>query len=240
MSFANSHVQLSEQEPLPVARRAAPIVTLVTGPLPPPSTWTDGELLANLLARQGCAWVEFSRRFDGLIRSCMSKILRRFDSVLSSADAEDAHGMLMDRLLANDMYPLRAYREGRGMRFSTWIGLLAKNVAYDLLRVRAQQRRLSRSMAGVERSATIDTPESLLVAGENRRQLAEQLALLSERDQTFVRLFYLERRTPSEVASEMSISLNTVYSKKHKLHARLQSALRGGRKPSVRGREVMD
>jgi len=105
MSFANSNLHLSEQEPRPRTPRAAPIVTLVTAPLPPPSTWSDGALLANLLARQGCAWVEFSRRFDGLIRNCMSKILRRFDSVLSSADADDAHAMLMDRLLANDMYP---------------------------------------------------------------------------------------------------------------------------------------
>jgi RNA polymerase sigma-70 factor, ECF subfamily len=236
MSLANSNLQLSKQLPRPLTRRAAPIVSLVTAPLPPPSTWTDSELLANLLARQGCAWVEFSRRFDGLIRNCMSKILRRFGSVLSSTDAEDAHAMLMDRLLANDMYPLRAYREGLGMRFSTWIGLLSKNVAYDLLRVRAQERRLSRSMAGVERSATCETPESLLVAGEARRLVAEQLGLLSGRDQTFVRLFYLERRTPSEVASEMSITLNTVYSKKHKLHARLQSALKGRRRSSVRAR----
>lgn len=230
MSFANSNLHLSEQEPRPVTPRAAPIVTLVTAPLPPPSTWSDGTLLANLLARQGCAWVEFSRRFDGLIRNCISKILRRFDSVLSSADSDDAHGMLMDRLLANDMYPLRAFREGRGMRFSTWIGLLSKNVAYDLLRVRAQERRLSRSMAGVERSSCCETPESLLVVDQNRRLVTEQLRLLSERDQTFVRLFYLERRTPSEVAAEMSISLNTVYSKKHKLHERLQRALRAGRR----------
>lgn len=230
MSFANSNQQLSEQGPRPLTRCAAPIVALVTAPLPPPSTWTDSVLLANLLARQGCAWVEFSRRFDGLIRNCMSRILRRFDSVLTSADAEDAHAMLMDRLLANDMYPLRAYREGRGMRFSTWIGLLSKNVAYDLLRVRAQERRLSRSMAELERPASFETPESLLVASEGRRLVAEQLDRLSERDQTFVRLFYLERRTPSEVASEMSITLSTVYSKKHKLHTRLHDSLNGGRR----------
>jgi len=95
----------------------------------------------------------------------MSKILRHFDSVLSSADAEDARSILTDRLLANDMYPLRAYREGRGMRFSTWIGLLSKNVAYDLLRVRAQQIRLSRSMASVERAVQRDAGE---LAGRQR------------------------------------------------------------------------
>ena len=45
---------------------------------------------------------------------------------------------------------------------------------------------------------------------------------------TFVELFFVEGRTPEQIASEMRISVKTVYSKKHKIRCRLEHALARG------------
>ena len=48
------------------------------------------------------------------------------------------------------------------------------------------------------------------------------LSDFSERDRTFLSLYYEQGLEASEVAAEMSISLKTVYSKKHKIRAHLR------------------
>jgi RNA polymerase sigma-70 factor (ECF subfamily) len=47
---------------------------------------------------------------------------------------------------------------------------------------------------------------------------------LSERDQEFLQA-YLEGKEPEQIASDLGISVSTVYSKKHKILARLENAL---------------
>jgi RNA polymerase sigma-70 factor (ECF subfamily) len=55
--------------------------------------------------------------------------------------------------------------------------------------------------------------------------VSDTLRTFSEKDQTFVRLYYVDGLSPEEVAAEMSISVKTVYSKKHKIRSRLEQAL---------------
>jgi RNA polymerase sigma-70 factor (ECF subfamily) len=38
-------------------------------------------------------------------------------------------------------------------------------------------------------------------------------------------LYYIESRSPEEIADEMGISVKTVYSKKHKIRTRLEKLL---------------
>ena len=55
--------------------------------------------------------------------------------------------------------------------------------------------------------------------------MSDALQTFSEKDQTFVRLYYMDGLTPEEVAEEMQISVKTVYSKKHKIRSRLEQVL---------------
>jgi RNA polymerase sigma-70 factor (ECF subfamily) len=59
---------------------------------------------------------------------------------------------------------------------------------------------------------------------EREQQLEQLLGTLSARDQEFMRA-YLEGLEPEEIAHELGISVSTVYSKKHKILARLENAL---------------
>src|SRR5262245_42634820 len=64
-----------------------------------------------------------------------------------------------------------------------------------------------------------------IMAGERRAELNHLLAGYSDKDRTFVALYYAHGLEAEEVAGEMGISVKTVYSKNHKLLARLQRTL---------------
>ena len=49
---------------------------------------------------------------------------------------------------------------------------------------------------------------------------------LSAKDQAFVRLYFGEGMAPEKIATELGISVKTVYSKKHKIGAKLEALLK--------------
>jgi RNA polymerase sigma-70 factor (ECF subfamily) len=49
---------------------------------------------------------------------------------------------------------------------------------------------------------------------------------LSSKDQMFIRLYFGEGLAPEKIAAEMGISVKTVYSKKHKIGAKLEALLK--------------
>ena len=59
------------------------------------------------------------------------------------------------------------------------------------------------------------------------------LAEFTDKDRTFVELYYQRGLEADEIAAEMQISLKTVYSKKHKIRAHLVRCLEqlGGDSP---------
>ncbi len=90
-----------------------------------PEARPDEELVAALLTDEPWAWKEFQRRFDRLIQRCITKVTRRFSSLLGPDDVRDIYASLYLSLLANDRHKLRSFDPARGNRFSSWIGLLA-------------------------------------------------------------------------------------------------------------------
>ena len=125
------------------------------------STWSDEQLLAKLVKSQPLAWREFERRYDRLIDRCILKVTRRFSSVVSADDVREIGAQLRLSLLANDMHKLRTFDPERGNRFSSWIGLLAINCAYDYLR---SVRREPGKAALTEASDLVaETPRSVRV-----------------------------------------------------------------------------
>ena len=99
-----------------------------------PKDWTDNELLARMLVREGKAWREFHRRFDRLVYRCIHKVTGRFRSVISDEDVREIYAQFLMNITARDMRKLRAYRPEKGNKLSSWIGLLATNTAWDYLR----------------------------------------------------------------------------------------------------------
>ena len=104
--------------------------------------------------------------------------------------------------------------------------MIATNVAYDYLRGTARRPMLDRidGVPDIE-NEDAESPLDGLLSKERRARLNEMLADYSDKDRTFVSLYYAQGLDAEEVAEEMKISVKTVYSKKHKLLARLQSTL---------------
>jgi RNA polymerase sigma-70 factor (ECF subfamily) len=192
-----------------------------------PEQWTEVELLERMLAREGRAWREFHSRYDRLIYRAIHKVTQRFSSVLGSADVEEIYALLLCSLNSRDMHKLRTFEPERGHRLSTWVGLLATNTAWDYLRTLSRQPLRGSAVEAEDVSCAWPDPFHTLAAKEEWLRVRDMLSSFSEKDRTFVDLFFLQGRSPEQIAEEMQISVKTVYSKKHKIRCRLESALGG-------------
>lgn len=193
------------------------------------SDWSDTELLERMMRREGLAWREFHSRYDRLIYRAIHKVTQRFSSVLESADVEEIYAGLMCSLNSRDMHKLRTFDHERGHRLSTWVSLLATNASWDYLRAISRQPQRGSALEAEDVSSPCPDPFNALATKEEWLRVHETLLGFSEKDRTFVELFFVEGRTPEQIAVQMRISVKTVYSKKHKIRCRLESAL--GREP---------
>ena len=184
---------------------------------------TDDDLIAGMLANDPAAWREFQNRYDRLIIRCITKVTRRFASIVSQDDVREVYATLYVALLSNDMHKLRSFDPERGNRFSSWIGLLAINAAYDHLRTlkrEPQKECISEAM-----ELTCDLPDPFELTSEHERAEIAQRTLeeFSDKDRTFAALYFGEGMDPVDIAERMNISVKTVYSKKHKIQTRLET-----------------
>jgi RNA polymerase sigma factor for flagellar operon FliA len=175
--------------------------------------------------------------------------VERFDpercARFESYAAQRIRGAILDELRAQDWVP-RSVRgrareleraqerlEGRLLRGATDRELAAElGVALRDLPGLTQQvqlisvEALHESSGGAsEMLADDDAPDPMAVvqARETLRQLAVAVGQLGERDQTVVRLYYLENRTLAEIGSLLGVTESRVC----QLHSRLVGRLRG-------------
>jgi RNA polymerase sigma-70 factor (ECF subfamily) len=194
---------------------------------------SDEDLIAGMLANLPSAWREFQTRYDRLIMRCITKVTRRFSSIVSQDDVREIYATLYVSLLGNSMHKLRSFDPERGNRFSSWIGLLAINAAYDYLR--SLKREPQKECISEATELVCDMPDPFELTAEHERAVIAQETLedFSEKDRTFAALYFGEGMDPQDIADRMNISVKTVYSKKHKIQSRLESVLaaRAARRP---------
>lgn len=181
------------------------------------------ELVERLLADDPTAWREFTRAYSGIILSVIRRVLARFTRVTGEHDVDEIYARFCLELLSNDKRKLRLFDPTRGPKLSSWLSVLAANSSYDYLR---RVRRNSVNEPLPERDCfEANTPSAFeLVALDQQASLAAQvLAELSDRDREFVELYFGEGLEAEEISERMGISVKTVYTKKHKITARLSA-----------------
>ena len=194
-----------------------------SGPLGPHSD--EASLLGGMLNDDELAWREFNRRYARLVYSCITRVTARFSAVVGQEDVREIYATLWFQLLANDKKKLRSFQTERGNKLSSWIGMLAIHTAYDYLRcVRREPQRTSLTEAETL-SGDFADPCDVLLWRERAEIVADTLAQFSDKDREFITLYYGEGLEPEQVARQMGISVKTVYSKKHKIRARLETLL---------------
>ena len=188
--------------------------------------WTDRELLARVFRNESRGWNELVRRYRALIFRCITKVTSKYAPHLAGADVDEVYAEVLMQLLRDDMHKLRMYDPARGTKLSSWIGMIAVNAAYDFLRGVARRPYLDQIGATIDPHDTCDrTPLDELIDKERWGQFVDLLRDFSEKDRTFLDLYYARGMEAEEVAEEMRISLKTVYSKKHKIRAHLKRCL---------------
>ena len=191
-----------------------------------PSEWTDRELLKCVLRSDARGWAELVRRYRPLIYRCITKVTLKYAPSLSSADLDEIYADVMMQLVRDDMHKLRIYNPARGTKLGSWIGMISVNAAYDFLRGVGRRPLLDKIDGTVDPHEECDrTPLDQLIEKERWEHLNGLLAEFTDKDRTFVELYYQRGMEADEIAAEMQISLKTVYSKKHKIRAHLVRCL---------------
>lgn len=191
-----------------------------------PADWTDRELLRHVLRSEARAWAELVRRYRPLIYRCITKVTLKYAPTLGAADLDEIYADVMMQLVRDDMHKLRIYNPSRGTKLGSWIGMLSVNAAYDFLRSAGRRPLLDKVDGAIDPHEECDrTPLDQLIEKERWEHLNGVLAEFTEKDRTFVELYYQRGLEADEIAAEMQISLKTVYSKKHKIRAHLVRVL---------------
>jgi RNA polymerase sigma-70 factor (ECF subfamily) len=124
------------------------------------------------------------------------------------------------------MHKLRLYNPARGTKLGSWIGMISVNAAYDYLRSAGRRPMLDRIDGVVDPHEDCDrTPLDELLEKERWSAFNEIMTEFTDKDRTFVDLYFGRGLDADAVAAQMQISLKTVYSKKHKIRAHLVRVL---------------
>jgi RNA polymerase sigma-70 factor, ECF subfamily len=192
-----------------------------------PAVLDEATLIPSLLVDDERAWRTFHERYASRLQGAISRVTRRFPQLTGTDHVDEIYGTLCLRLLSDDKRRLRSFDPSRGTPLGAWLCTLAKNSAHDFLRSRQRQPWLGwlgEEVSEVEPCSDAPDAFSVCMLRERARQLEQLIGTLSARDQEFMHS-YLEGLEPEEIASELNISVSTVYSKKHKILTRLENAL---------------
>jgi RNA polymerase sigma-70 factor (ECF subfamily) len=185
----------------------------------------ETDLVARLLADDPGAWRYFTSEYSRIIIGCIRRVLARFTRVTNDHDVDEVYARFCFELLANDRKKLRCFDPDKGGRLSTWVGLLAKNATYDYLR-RLKRDRVCEPLPETDiLQAEEESPFDQVVLQQRAALTSATLRDLSDRDRQFVDLYFAQGKEAEDIAKIMNISVKTVYTKRHKITARLESML---------------
>ena len=192
----------------------------------PAAEWSDYQLLRRVLRHDEKAWGELIRRYRPLIYRCITKVIGRYGPTMTSADVDEIYADVLYNLLRDEKRKLRLYNPERGTKLGSWIGMITINATYDFLRSAGRRPILDRLDGAPDPHEECDhTPLDALIEKERWTHVNDILSEFSDKDRTFLSLYYAEGLDAEVVATRMEISLKTVYSKKHKIRAHLRRCL---------------
>lgn len=199
----------------------------------PPDRAAEQQMIEAVLRRAPGGWLAFFQKHERLILACLRRVYARYHVPLPPEEMEDLVGMVCLDLVRDDYRKLRLFDPERGYRLSSWVGLIATNVAHDALRRRGPAATSTDDAESplAELQSPLPDPQEQADHRQQVELLARAVALLTPTDQEFIRLYYLEQLTPDEIAETTGVSVNTVYSRKNKVRAKLVRLVRGLHRP---------
>lgn len=183
---------------------------------------SDLDLLQRVLAGDQPAWTAFCQRYENLIVGCVLRVLRRYGASFTSFDLADLVAEVWVALLRDDRKKLRLYQADRGYQLTSWLGLIATNSTIDQLRLRQAETAYLEDISHADRILVdLGRPDTELELQEESALARRALSCLSDDEQEFVASCYRDERAPAELAQELGVTVNTIYSRKFKVRQKL-------------------
>lgn len=171
----------------------------------------DVDLNACIQGRKH-AWDRFVERYSGVIYAAVTRVMDRRGPGRGREDIEDAVQAVFIRLIRDDYRILRGYDPERAA-LSTWLTVIARNVAIDHLR----RRRLD----AVPLEAH-DLPAGTPAVDREAEAEPVPLQILTSRQRLVLRLLFDDDLSVAEAARVLDVDEQTVRSTKHKALTRLR------------------
>lgn len=217
-------VDVDDAQSAPGASRVALASRRHVPPLPRPAAGppdADVALIRRLLLRDARAWRAFHRRFEPLVLAAVRKVVSRFRICGAPSDIDEIRAALFASLIEDDLRKLRSFDPSRGS-LDGFLRLLATHAAWNYVRVRTRQCRGTTGEGALAELFAPDDPFHALDIKHCALRVQEALRALSEADRRFAELLFVEDRSAEQVAVALSLAIETVYTKKSRIQARLR------------------
>jgi RNA polymerase sigma-70 factor (ECF subfamily) len=189
-----------------------------------PEIVAERQFVARLIGDEPAAWRELSEQHSPMIHRAIGRVMARFGSVSGSDDVREIYAKVCLSLIARDKFKLRSFDPAKGARLSSWLVRIAMQASYDHLR-RIKRNPCDNRFELPEVASESPSAFDMCWERERAELVARAVALLSTREREFMKLYFGDGLEPEEIAIKMQISVKTVYTKKHKLQARLEEIL---------------
>ena len=168
--------------------------------------------------------LEFERRYRSTARHAVAKALRRWRPD-TPVEPEDLVQDFVGFLFSDGGRRLRTY-QGRSS-FNAWLYTVALRFFQRQLSRHARDQRVKCEVLALLPEQG-DSPEFHAIATQRAARLRASVATLSETDQLYVRLFFVEGLNASEVARTLGKGTSAVRMRKMRILERLRGHLKEG------------
>lgn len=185
------------------------------------------QLLAGCIAGNKQASEQFVRQFSDLVYRSIQHILHIKHIPYHSYDLEDLHNTIFLKLFENRCKRLRQYEGRNRCSIATWIRMIAVTAVLNHLKKKGYDQ-----IASQKQRISIDDLPELKTEGteadirlekiEQERMLDESIQRLPPRDRLFLKLHIDKELSAREVAETMQLTLENVYTIKHRLINKLK------------------
>jgi RNA polymerase sigma factor (sigma-70 family) len=188
----------------------------------------DRILLARCFAGDKKASEALIRKFSGIVYRSVQHTFIVGQAPFSHQDLEDLHNTVFLKLFENGCKKLKQYRGKNGCSLASWIRVVTVRVVLNQLRKKGPDAvAWKKKQISLEDFSEIlvenSTPLAEIEKKEQRQLLEEGINKLSSRDRLFIKL-HCKRGLPlEEVAEAMHISVQNVYTLKHRAIKKIKS-----------------
>ena len=188
----------------------------------------DRRLIAECVSGDRKASEVFVRRFSNLVYRSVLYTLRTRHVPYQGQDLEDLHNTIYLKLFEQDCKKLRQYEGRNGCSLATWIRIIAVRTVLNHIRKKGvdailwQKKRVPLDEMPEVRG---DAEESwvLMDRAERERMVQDGVRNLPPRDRLFMKLHFEQGLPVEEVATALKISVQNVYTIKHRAIKKLKS-----------------